>query len=129
MNDDFKPRHLGVRSGEAVEQVDLIPWDRGPVSVTLTCSEFTALCPVTAQPDFGTITVTYVPDRHLIETKSMKLYLMRFRQVGIFGETLVDTIAEDLWTQVRPRSLSVEGQFQSRGGIRISARSDRPTQG
>jgi 7-cyano-7-deazaguanine reductase len=126
---DYQPKYLGSRSGEPVDTLDLIPWDGAAISITLTCTEFTSLCPVTRQPDFGEITVVYQPDRHIIETKSMKLYLMQYRNTGVFSECLVDTIADDLWAQVKPRYLAVKGAFKSRGGIQITAEAERPVSG
>jgi len=126
MSNEFKPKHLGVRSTEAIDKVDLIPWEGSPITITLTCSEFTSLCPVTSQPDFGEITVVYIPDRHIIETKSMKLYLMQFRDKGAFSESLVDAIADDLWSQVKPCELEVHGEFNSRGGVSIHVLAVRP---
>ena len=88
--------------------------------------EFTSLCPVTGQPDFATLSISYEPRRHLVESKSLKLYLWQFRDQGVFNEVLVDRIANDLYRQLRPKWLEVAGHFHSRGGIRISARARRP---
>jgi len=115
----FRPAHLGKRSRGPVEQVDRIPWLGGAVEVELVCDEFTSLCPVTEQPDFGTITVRYAPERWLIESKSLKLYYWRFREQGMFNEPLVASIADDLFAQIAPRWIEVTGRFHSRGGIAI----------
>jgi 7-cyano-7-deazaguanine reductase len=123
---DYKPAHLGVRSSDPIDRVDLIPWKGSPLSLTLSCKEFTSLCPVTGQPDFGEIIIEYVADAHLIETKSLKLYLLKYRNTGVFSEVLVDTIADDLWEQVQPKELIVRGTFASRGGIEITAEAYRP---
>ena len=82
-----------------------------------TCPEFTAVCPKTGQPDFGTIRVTYVPDVHCVELKSLKLYLHSFRNQGIFYEHVTNVILDDLVKALAPRSLTVEGEFNVRGGI------------
>ena len=82
-----------------------------------TCPEFTAVCPKTGQPDFGTIVVSYVPDRLCVELKSLKLYLFGFRNRGIFYESVVNVILDDLVAALKPRLLTVEGQFNVRGGI------------
>jgi 7-cyano-7-deazaguanine reductase len=94
--------------------------------VEITCPEFTAVCPKTGQPDFGSITIAYVPAGDCIELKSLKLYLFEFRDRGIFYEHAVNTILDDLVTACRPRRMTVVGQFNPRGGIttRISARFD-----
>jgi len=82
-----------------------------------TCHEFTAVCPKTGQPDFGTIRISYVPDRACVELKSLKLYLQGFRNRGIFYEHVTNLILDDLVAAVRPRRMTVEGDFRVRGGI------------
>jgi 7-cyano-7-deazaguanine reductase len=78
--------------------------------------EFTSVCPVTGQPDFATITVRYVPDRLCIEMKSLKLYYFSYRNKGIFYEAVTNTILDDLVTTLKPRRMTVIGQFNVRGG-------------
>ncbi len=82
-----------------------------------TTHEFTSLCPVTGQPDFATIVVTYVADRLCVELKSLKLYLHAYRQRGVFYEALVNRILDDLVAAVAPRRMEVRGEFTVRGGI------------
>src|SRR5512143_550491 len=82
-----------------------------------TCPEFTSVCPMTGQPDFGTLRISYVPDRLCVELKSLKLYLQAFRNQGIFYEDVVNVILDDLVKAVRPRRMTVEGRFNVRGGI------------
>src|SRR5881227_2617814 len=81
------------------------------------CPEFTSVCPITGMPDFGTVTIEYVPDRACIELKSLKYYLLRFRQKGIFYEAVVNQILDDLVEACRPRRMTVIGAFSVRGGI------------
>ena len=78
--------------------------------------EFTSVCPVTGQPDFATITVTYTPDKKCVEMKSLKLYYFSFRNKGIFYEAAVNQILDDLVAVVKPREMSVVGEFAVRGG-------------
>lgn len=85
--------------------------------VEITCPEFTAVCPKTGQPDFGTIVITYVPDATVIELKSLKLYLQEYRNRGIYYEHSINTILDDLVAACKPRRLRVIGQFTPRGGI------------
>jgi 7-cyano-7-deazaguanine reductase len=85
--------------------------------IEITCPEFTAVCPKTGQPDFGTIIITYVPDATCVELKSLKLYLFAYRNQGIFYEHSVNTILDDLVAACRPRRMRVVGQFTPRGGI------------
>ncbi|MEO5616950.1 MAG: preQ(1) synthase [Candidatus Eisenbacteria bacterium] len=81
------------------------------------CPEYTALCPVTGQPDFGSITVLYTPDRKCVELKSLKLYIWSFRGEGHFFEAVTNRICDDLVRALSPRQLTVVGRFNVRGGI------------
>ena len=87
--------------------------------VTFTCPEFTTLCPKTGQPDFATLTIRYLPDARLVESKSLKLYLFGFRNHGDFHEDVINVIWRDLWRLMAPKYLEVIGKFASRGGISI----------
>lgn len=87
--------------------------------VTFTCPEFTSLCPKTHQPDFGKIIINYIPDRLMVESKSLKLYLFSFRNHGDFHEDCVNIIMKDLVALMKPRYLEVRGIFMPRGGISI----------
>jgi 7-cyano-7-deazaguanine reductase len=91
--------------------------------IEITCPEFTAVCPKTGQPDFGTIVITYVPARTCLELKSLKLYLFGYRDRGIFYEHSVNAILDDLVASCQPIRMKVVGQFNPRGGIssRITA--------
>ena len=80
--------------------------------------EFTSMCPVTGQPDFATITVDYVPDRLCVEMKSLKLYFLAYRNKGIFYEGVVNTILDDLVATLKPRRMTVIGDFAVRGGTK-----------
>ena len=95
------------------------------------CPEYTALCPVTGQPDFGTIIVRYVPDRLCVELKSLKLYLWSFRDEGHFFEQATNQILDDLVKATRPRRMTVIGKFNVRGGIgtTVVARYPAPARG
>jgi 7-cyano-7-deazaguanine reductase len=92
--------------------------------IEIVCPEFTAVCPKTGQPDFGTITIQYVPDRSCVELKSLKLYLQDYRNRGIYYEHSINVILNDLVSACQPRRMTVVGQFTPRGGIssRITAR-------
>jgi 7-cyano-7-deazaguanine reductase len=93
--------------------------DRDYVIETV-CPEFTSLCPKTGQPDFGTLTITYVPDRLCYELKSLKLYLQQYRNHGAFYEHVTNSILDDLVAVTQPRSMKIVGAFTPRGGIRTS---------
>jgi 7-cyano-7-deazaguanine reductase len=81
------------------------------------CPEYTAVCPVTGQPDFGTIILLYVPDKRCVELKSLKLYLWSFRDEGHYFEQVTNQILDDLVKALGPRQLTVIGRFAVRGGI------------
>lgn len=86
-------------------------------TIEITCPEFTSLCPKTGQPDFATIRIRYVPDRLCLELKSLKLYLHTYRDRGIFYEHVTNVILDDLVAALKPRRMTVEGDFSVRGGI------------
>ena len=88
--------------------------------VQLNCPEFTSLCPKTGQPDFARIIINYIPDKYLVESKSLKLYLFSFRNNGDFHEDIVNMIKNDLVEILKPQYLEVIGFFNTRGGINIT---------
>lgn len=85
--------------------------------IRIVAPEFTAVCPRTGQPDFATLTLTYVPNRHCLELKSFKLYLQSYRNRGVFHEHVTNTILDDLVKSCAPRSMTLVGAFNPRGGI------------
>ncbi|MCI0498614.1 MAG: preQ(1) synthase [Planctomycetales bacterium] len=93
------------------------PRPKRDYTITIRCPEFTSVCPKTGQPDFGTIVIEYIPDKLCVELKSLKFYLQRFRNKGIFYESLTNEILDDLTAAVKPRWMRVTSQFTPRGGI------------
>jgi 7-cyano-7-deazaguanine reductase len=87
--------------------------------VKFNCPEFTSLCPITGQPDFATVYINYIPDRKMVESKSLKLYLFGFRNEGAFHEDCINIIMNDLIENINPRYIEVWGKFLPRGGISI----------
>jgi 7-cyano-7-deazaguanine reductase len=87
--------------------------------VKFNCPEFTSLCPITSQPDFATIYISYIPDIKMVESKSLKLYLFSFRNHGDFHEDCMNIIMNDLIELMDPRYIEVWGKFTPRGGISI----------
>lgn len=87
--------------------------------VQFNCPEFTSLCPITGQPDFAEIKILYIPDKRMVESKSLKLYLFSFRNHGDFHEDCVNTIMKDLVKLMEPKYIEVIGLFTPRGGISI----------
>jgi len=90
--------------------------------VAMAIPEFTCLCPITGQPDFATIRIRYVPDQHLVELKSLKLYIWSYRDEGAFHEDVTNRILNDLVQAVQPRWAEVAGDFNVRGGIKTEVR-------
>ncbi|MGE0608400.1 MAG: preQ(1) synthase [Pirellulales bacterium] len=86
-------------------------------TIEIVCPEFTSMCPKTGQPDFGTLTFTYVPGQRCVELKSLKLYLQQFRSAGIFYENATNQILDDFVAAVQPRKLTLLAAFTPRGGI------------
>ena len=107
---DYDPSILGAFSNRHEENDYFVKFN---------CPEFTALCPITGQPDFANIIISYVPDKKLVESKSLKLYLFSFRDHGDFHEDVVNTIMNDLIKLLEPKYIEVWGRFLPRGGLSI----------
>jgi len=119
------PAHLGQKSILSQEQIENPraildsfpnPFPGRDYQIEFQFPEFTSVCPVTGQPDFATITITYVPDRKCVEMKSLKLYFFSYRNKGIFYEKVTNTILDDLVAVLKPRRMTVVGAFNVRGG-------------
>ncbi len=85
--------------------------------IEIVCPEFTSVCPKTGQPDFGTLTFTYIPAEKCVELKSLKLYLQSYRNEGIFYENITNVILDDLVEALAPRWMQLQADFNARGGI------------
>ncbi len=129
----FAPAHLGGKSILTSAQIDSPrtildsfpnPRPARDYEIEFVFPEFTSMCPVTGQPDFATITITYVADVKCVEMKSLKLYFLAYRNKGIFYEGVVNTILDDLVAVLQPRQITVVGEFAARGGTigKITAR-------
>jgi 7-cyano-7-deazaguanine reductase len=92
--------------------------------IAISCPEFTSVCPKTGLPDFGEIRITYVPDALCVELKSLKYYMIEFRNRGIFYEAVTNEILDDLVSLLRPRRMTVIGDFSVRGGIKTVVRAE-----
>lgn len=119
---------LGKKVHTPINYLDTFPKPDGLDEVSMKAIEFTSICPVTGHPDFGTVTIHYVPDEKCIESKSLKLYLWQFRDQGTFCETLSCRIAEDVMKYANPFKVTVTVNQSPRGGIEITATSrlERP---
>ena len=109
------------RPSRALEAVPNAHPDRD-YEVAMAIPEFTCVCPITGQPDFATIRIRYVPDQHLVELKSLKLYMWSYRDEGAFHEDVTNRILDDLVQAVRPRWAEVTGDWNVRGGIKTEVR-------
>ncbi|MBI4227182.1 MAG: NADPH-dependent 7-cyano-7-deazaguanine reductase QueF [Candidatus Omnitrophica bacterium] len=117
-----------ARSGLAARLPRLETWpNQSPgYEITIVVPEFTSVCPKTQLPDFGTITIRYQPRRRCLELKSLKYYLLAYRQLGIFYENAVNRILDDLVAACRPAWAVVEGAFNTRGGMRSTITATYP---
>ena len=95
-------------------------------TVRFDCEEFTSICPVTGQPDFGHIVLEYVPNKLCIESKSLKLHLFSYRNHGAFAETIVNWILDAVVRACQPRRATVTGDFTARGGVAIRVTASHP---
>ena len=96
------------------------PYPNRDYVIDTICPEFTSLCPKTGQPDYGTLKISYVPDKLCFELKSLKMYLQQYRNHGAFYEAVTNTILDDLVAVTKPRRMTIVADFTPRGGIRTS---------
>jgi 7-cyano-7-deazaguanine reductase len=121
-NPPHRPIPYRIEKPETVDAAVLDPIEyayqgKRDIRITIQQPEFTSVCPMTGLPDYGTICVTYTPNGSIIELKSLKYYLLQYRNVGIFYEHVVNRIMDDLVLVLNPKSMEVRGSFTSRGGI------------
>jgi 7-cyano-7-deazaguanine reductase len=102
------------------------PFPNRDYEIETVCPEFTSLCPKTGQPDFGTLTITYIPDKLCYELKSLKLYLQQYRNHGAFYESVTNTILDDLVAVTQPRWMEIIAAYTPRGGIRTTVIVEHP---
>lgn len=113
---------LGREIRQPVRQLETFPNTHSGrrYTVRLDCPEFTCVCPMTGQPDFATITIRYIPDQKIVESKSLKLYLWSYRNEGVFHEHVTNQILDDLVVALEPHFCEVIGAFSVRGGIALT---------
>ena len=120
--DDLSGLTLLGKTTQPVKKLETFPnhhSDRN-YTVTLQTEEFTCVCPMTGQPDYAKMKIQYVPDKKIVESKSLKLYLWSFRNEGVFHEHLTNMILDDLVAALNPRWCKVSAEFAVRGGIGIT---------
>ena len=94
-------------------------------SISISIPEFNCVCPKTGLPDFGTIIINYIPQKHIVELKSLKLYVVKFRNIGIFHEHVTNKIMDDFIKACKPKTIEVVGDFNPRGGIKTTINSKK----
>ena len=121
---DFNSSALAATAESPALETFPNPAPERDYEIAVRCPEFTSVCPKTGLPDFGEIRITYVPDKRCVELKSLKLYLVTFRNQGIFYEAVTNRILNDLVAVCRPRRMTVVGDFSTRGGISTQVTAD-----
>ncbi|MFO7666722.1 MAG: preQ(1) synthase [Desulfobacterales bacterium] len=116
-----------VESPDTVKMSVLEPMDykyrqKRDIEIEIRQPEFTSVCPMTGLPDFGSIIIRYIPDKKIIELKSLKYYLLQYRNVGIFYEHVVNRILDDLVEVLKPKQMEIIGEFTARGGLTTRAK-------
>jgi 7-cyano-7-deazaguanine reductase len=114
----YTDRHAESGIAARLPEIETWPNQFKNYQITIEVPEYTAICPKTGLPDFGTIRIIYVPDKRCIELKSLKMYIHAYRNLGIFYENAVNRILKDLVQACRPVHASVTGEFTARGGLR-----------
>lgn len=121
MSDASSLTVLGRTVREPIAHVEVFPAPADVTSVTFTTDELASMCPVTNQPDLSTVVIEYAPDRHCVESKSLKLYLWGFRDRAVFAEALAAEIAREIMATAAPRHVRVTLTQRPRGGIEVKA--------
>lgn len=122
----YNERHAKSGITAPLPSIETFPNQYKGYEIAIEVPEYTAICPKTRLPDFGTIKIHYMPDRACLELKSLKLYIHAYRNVGIFYENAVNRILEDLVTACRPVWAKVTGEFSARGGLRSTIEAKYP---
>ncbi|TAM79507.1 MAG: NADPH-dependent 7-cyano-7-deazaguanine reductase QueF [Acidobacteria bacterium] len=123
---EYTPQHAA--SGVSVDLPEIETWEnnyRG-YEITIVIPEYTSICPRTRLPDFGTITIHYLPDKLCVELKSLKYYILAYRSLGIFYENAVNRILDDVARACRPKWAVVRGEFTTRGGMHTTVEARYP---
>jgi 7-cyano-7-deazaguanine reductase len=115
---EYTDRHAAAGVSAKLPEIETWPNQyRTGYLIEIVMPEFTSVCPKTGLPDHGTITLRYVPDKHCLELKSLKMYTLAYRNLGIFQENIVNRMLEDIVRAAKPVSVEIIGEFAPRGGI------------
>jgi 7-cyano-7-deazaguanine reductase len=127
-NREYTPQHAAAGTQVELPAIETWPNQYRGYEIKISIPEYTSICPRTGLPDFGTITIRYLPEKHCLELKSLKYYILAYRNLGVFYENAVNRILDDLVRACRPKWAIVTGEFRTRGGMSttIEARYPRP---
>jgi 7-cyano-7-deazaguanine reductase len=129
---EYRPPYTSVPpdtvSRDILASIDYAYQSSRDILITIRQPEYTSVCPMTGLPDIGCITISYKPDKQIVELKSLKYYLLQYRNVGIFYEHVVNRILDDLAAVLQPKWMEVTGEFTPRGGITstVTVQYERP---
>jgi 7-cyano-7-deazaguanine reductase len=117
MNGKYTDEHAAAGIDAPLPEIETWPNQFAGYEIEISVPEFTSVCPKTGLPDFGTITIRYVPDKRCLELKSLKMYTLAYRDLGIFQENVVNCFLRDIVKACKPVSATIVGEFASRGGL------------
>lgn len=123
---EYTSEHARAGRAAKLPQIEAWPNQYSGYEITITIPEYTSICPRTGLPDFGTITIHYLPGKLCLELKSLKYYIFAYRNLGIFYENAVNRILEDVVRACRPKWAVVRGEFTTRGGMRTTIEARYP---
>jgi len=123
---EYTLEHARGGIGASLPEIETWPNQYRGYEITISIPEYTSICPRTGLPDFGTITIHYLPDRRCLELKSLKYYILGYRNLGIFYENAVNRILDDAARACSPRWMVVRGEFTTRGGMRTTVEARYP---
>ena len=124
---NYEIQHPEIIRKDILNPIDYQYKGMRDVAIVIRQPEFTSVCPMTGLPDFGRIIIQYTPKNKIIELKSLKFYLLQYRNVGIFYEHVVNRILDDLQSVLDPKTMAITGEFTSRGGIDATVTASYPS--
>ena len=123
---EYTPEHAAAGVRVKMPEIETWPNQYKNYEITISIPEYTSICPRTGLPDFGIITIHYLPDKRCLELKSLKYYMLAYRNLGIFYENAVNRILDDVAHACRPKWVVVRGEFTTRGGMRTTIEARYP---
>jgi 7-cyano-7-deazaguanine reductase len=123
---EYTPQHAQSGTKILLSEIETWPNQYRGYEITITIPEYTSICPRTHLPDFGTVTIHYLPDKKCLELKSLKYYILAYRNMGIFYENAVNRILDDAARACRPKWMVVRGEFTTRGGMHTAVEARYP---